>query len=496
MADQQFLAFDLGAESGRAMLGSLSDGRISLEEKHRFANPMGRMNGHLFWNLLAQWEELKTGLKKTSASMTGALSGIGVDTWGVDFGLIGHDGQVLGNPYMYRDSRTDGVFDRTLQKLGREKIFDTTGIQFMSLNSLYQLIAMQESRSPALDSAETLLFMPDLFNYLFSGERKSEFSIATTSQMYDPQRRSWATGMLKELGLPTKILPPIVPSGTIIGQLKADVATECGAKSAPVIAPACHDTASAVAAVPAQRSFADDAWCYISSGTWSLMGVELANPIINAKSLRYNYTNEGGVGGTIRFLKNIMGLWLVQECRRQFASEGKEYDYATLATMAQSAKPRAALIDPDHKPFGSPGQMPQKIVDFCKQTGQSPPTSHGEFVRCCLDSLALTYRRTLEGLEDILGKKITTIHIVGGGCRNELLNQATADACNRPVVAGPIEATAAGNILVQAMATGAVESLSVARQIVARSFEVKHYEPRGKAEWDEAWERFQRVLGK
>ena len=492
MADSQFLAFDLGAESGRAMLGMLADGKLSLEEKHRFANPMGRMNGHLFWNLLAQWEELKTGLKKTSATISGTLAGIGVDTWGVDFGLIGHDGQVLGNPYMYRDSRTDGVYERTLEKLGRQKIFDTTGIQFMQLNTLYQLVAMHESRSPALEAAETMLFMPDLFNYLFTGERKSEFSIATTSQMYDPQRREWATGMLEELGLPTKILPAIVPSGTMLGQLKSDVAAECGAnprRSSPPPA-----TTPAAPLRPCRRRETD--WCYISSGTWSLMGVEIAEPIINAKSLRYNYTNEGGVGGTIRFLKNIMGLWLVQECRRQFAVEGKEYDYATLTQMAASAKPRAALIDPDHKPFGSPGQMPQKIVQFCKQTGQTPPASHGEFVRCCLDSLALTYRRTLEGLEDVLGKKISTIHVVGGGCRNELLNQMTADACGRPVVAGPIEATAIGNILVQAMATGAVKSLAEARQIVARSFEVKSYEPREKAEWDEAYARYLNILGK
>src|SRR5439155_15958048 len=332
-------AFDLGAESGRAMLGTLADGKLSLEEKHRFANPMGRMNGHLFWNLLAQWEELKTGLKKTSASIQGSLSGIGVDTWGVDFGLIGRDGQVLGNPYMYRDSRTDGVYERTLEKLGRQKIFDTTGIQFMQLNSLYQLVAMHESRSPALEAAETLLFMPDLFNYLFSGERKSEFSIATTSQMYDPQRRAWAIEMLKELGLPTKILPAIVASGTILGQLRSDVAVECGARIAPIIATACHDTGSAVAAVPAQG----DGWCYISSGTWSLMGVELPEPIINAKSLRYNYTNEGGVGGMIRFLKNIMGLWLVQECRREFAAQGKEYDYPTLTQLAKSAKPQTPV---------------------------------------------------------------------------------------------------------------------------------------------------------
>ena len=317
---------------------------------------------------------------------------------------------------MYRDSRTDGVFERTLAKLGREKIFDATGIQFMSLNTLYQLIAMHESRSPELESAETLLFMPDLFNYLFSGEKRSEFSIATTSQMYDPQRRAWAMPMLKELGLPTKILASVVPSGTILGQLKSDVASECNIKPAPIIAPACHDTASAVAAVPAQGTFDQNAWCYISSGTWSLMGVELTEPIINDKSLKYNYTNEGGVGGSIRFFKNIMGMWLVQECRREFAAQGQEYDYATLTQIAADAKPNGPLIDPDHKPFGSPGQMPQKIVVLFAGTDRpdAARNPHGEFVRCCLDSLALTYRRTLEGLEDVLcsAKRIATIHVV------------------------------------------------------------------------------------
>ena len=389
MADQNFLAFDLGAESGRAILGSLSDGKLLLEEKHRFANPMGKMQGHLFWNLLAQWEELKTGLKKTAPGLSKPLTGIGVDTWGVDFGLIGRDGQVLGNPYMYRDSRTDGVFERTVQRIGREKIFDATGVQFMRFNSLYQLIAMQEERSPALEAAETLLFIPDLFNYLFSGEKKSEFSIATTSQMYDPQRRDWATSLLKDLGLPTKILAPVVPSGTVLGTLKSDVADECGVKPAPIIAPACHDTGSAVAAVPVNTAATGADWCYISSGTWSLMGVEIPEPIINSKSLRYNYTNEGGVCGTIRFLKNIMGLWLVQECRRHFVAEGNDYDYATLTQMATAAKPRAMLIDPDHKPFGVPGEMPIKIAEFCKQTGQPVPSSPGEFVRAALDSLAL-----------------------------------------------------------------------------------------------------------
>ncbi len=486
MAGRNFLAFDLGAESGRAVLGSLENGRLSLEEKHRFANPTGRMNGHLHWNLLAQWEELKTGLKNVAGGPP--LSGIGVDTWGVDYGLLGRVGNVLGNPYHYRDSRTDGVLERTFKKVPRDQIFQATGVQFMQFNSLYQLMAMREQNSQALEIAETLLFMPDLFNFLFTGVRKTEFSIASTSQMVDPRRRDWARPMLEQLGIPARILPEIVPSGTVIGPLTKDVADECGVGVIPVIAPACHDTGSAVAAVPLQ-TLGDD-WCYISSGTWSLMGVELPEPVINEKSLRYNYTNEGGVGGSIRFLKNIMGLWLVQECRRHFKKEGYDHSYAELTQMAGRAKGFGALIDPDHAPFLTPGEMPLKIDRFCESTRQVKPSSRGDYVRTCLDSLALTYRRTLEGLEDILGRTLNRIHIVGGGTQNELLSQMTADACNRVVIAGPVEATAIGNILVQAMATGDVKSLAEARTIVRNSFDVKRYEPRETKRWDEAYSRF------
>jgi rhamnulokinase len=487
MAGRTFLAFDLGAESGRAVLGMLDGGgRLSLQEKHRFANPTGRMNGHMHWNLLAQWEELKTGLKNVAGGVP--LSGIGVDTWGVDYGLIGRVGNVLGNPYHYRDPRTDGVMERTFKRVAKEQIFESTGIQFMQLNTLFQLVAMREANSQALEVAETLLFMPDLFNFLFTGVRKSEFSIATTSQMYDPRQRDWARPMLEQLGIPTRILPEVVPSGTVIGPLMQDVADECGVGQIPVIAPACHDTGSAVAAVPVEGTSSD--WCYISSGTWSLMGVELSEPVINEKSLKYNYTNEGGVGGTIRFLKNIMGLWLVQECRRHFKKEGYEHTYAELTQMAGRCRGLSALIDPDYSAFLTPGDMPAKIDRFCEQTRQPRPTNRGEYVRTCLDSLALTYRKTIEGLEDVLGRRINTIHIVGGGTQNELLNQITADACNRAVVAGPVEATAIGNILVQAMATGDVKSLADARAIVRASFDVKRYEPRDTKRWDEAYTRF------
>jgi rhamnulokinase len=492
MSVRRFIAFDLGAESGRALLATLDGQKLSLEEKHRFANPMGRLLGHYHWNLLAQWEELKTGLRKAAGGMK--VDGIGVDTWGVDYGLLDERGELLALPYMYRDPRTDGMMDAAFARVPREQVFEATGIQFMQLNTLFQLVAEHKSNPERLKAARRLLFMPDLFNYLFTGIARNEFSIATTSQMYDPRAKAWARPMLERLGIPSHFLGEIVPSGSVLGPLKDDVAGECDVAAMPVIAPACHDTASAVAAVPVEGNRND--WCYISSGTWSLMGVELAEPVINEKSLRYNYTNEGGVNGSIRFLKNIMGLWLVQECRRYWLARGEEHGYGELTAMAQQSPGLVSLIDPDHGPFLTPGQMPEKIAAFCQKTGQRTPASKGEFVRCCLDSLALTYRRTLEGLEDILGRRIETIHIVGGGTQNELLNQMTADATSRAVIAGPIEATGIGNVLVQAMAIGAIRSLQDARAVVRASFPVKRYDPRETTKWDEAYSRYRSVLGK
>lgn len=492
MAERKFVAFDLGAESGRTLLGRLADGKLTLEEKHRFLNPTGRVNGHLHWNILSQWEELKTGLRRCADA--GRIDGIGVDTWGVDYGLIDENGNLLGNPYHYRDTRTDGVMEAAFERVKRERIYEITGLQFMQFNTLFQLLAHHDEQPKLLACAEKLLFMPDLFNFLFTGVARNEFSIVSTSQMYDPRRKEWATGLLESLGLPTHLLGTIVPTGTVLGELKDEVMRECGVGSIPVIAPGTHDTASAVASVPAGPDSGN--WCYISSGTWSLMGVELAEPLINAKSLSYNYTNEGGVGGSIRFLKNIMGLWLVQECRRYWLSRGEDLNYAELTRLASEARPLAAVVDPDHKPFLTPGEMPAKIAAFCDRTGQPRPQSKGEFVRTCLESLALTYRRTVEGLEDILGRKIDVIHIVGGGTQNELLNQMAADACNRPVIAGPIEATSIGNILVQAMATGEIKSLADARAIVRASFPVRRYEPQNRAPWDEAYARYQKMLNR
>lgn len=487
-----YLAFDLGAESGRAVMGRLENARLTLTEHHRFAQPTSRINGHLHWNIMAQWEELKTGLRKAAASLESGqkIAALGVDTWGVDYGLIGEDGQLLGNPFMYRDSRTDQIMGQVFARVPRNRIFLTTGIQFMSLNTLFQLFAAGRTHPKLLHVAKTMLFMPDLFNYFFTGQQRCELSIASTSQMIDPRIGQWATELLQELALPIHLLPQIIPSATVVGPLLDDVAQECGTEPIPVVAPGCHDTASAVAAVPATGKD----WCYISSGTWSLMGVEIDRPIINDLSARYNYTNEIGVGGKIRFLKNIMGLWLVQECRRAWMKEGREYSYAELTRLASEARPFNAWISPEHAPFGSPGQMLTKIADFCQQTHQPTPASVGEYVRTCLESLALTYRLTLDGLEEILGRKIEIIHIVGGGTQNELLNQMTASACGRVVLAGPVEATAIGNIMAQAMAVGQISSLADARSIIRDSFEVKRYEPRDADEWNAACERYRQLV--
>ena len=483
MSVKKYLALDFGAESGRAIVGTLENGRLTLEEKHRFSNPMGHINGRYCWDVLGQWEQIKQGLRNTKGI---TLDGIGVDTWGVDYGLLDTQGNLIGLPVMYRDPRTNGMMDEAFKLVPAVELFNTTGVQFMFFNTLFQLLSEVRSKSPQLQIADKLLFMPDLFNYLLSGVAKSEYSIASTSQMFNPTTGAWATEIVEKMGIPTHILAQIIPSGTVLGDLKSDVAAECGIDAARVIAVGGHDTASAVAAVPASG----DNWCYISSGTWSLMGVELDRPLINDKSFKYNYTNEGGVGGTIRFLKNIMGMWLIQECRRQFIKDGHEHSYAELTQMAARCPAFETIINPDHAPFASPGEMPQKIAAFCKSTSQHEPGTRGAYVRACTDSLALKYRQTLEGLEELIGKRLDVIHIVGGGGQNELLNQLTADVTGRVVIAGPVEATAAGNVLVQAIATGAVANLSEARQIVRNSFNVKRYDPRPTKATEAAYQRY------
>jgi rhamnulokinase len=395
---------------------------------------------------------------------------------------------------MYRDPRTDGIMQRAFAEAPETEIYEATGLQFMQFNTLFQLLALREQKSPALAAADTLLFMPDLFHYLFCGKRASELSIASTSQMYDPRKKAWATDLLEKFGLPTKILAPIVPAGTILGKVLPDVAAECGLTiDVPVITPGAHDTASAVAAVPAVEG---SKWCYISSGTWSLLGVELDQPIINEKSRAYGYTNEVGVSGKIRFLKNIMGLWLVQELRRQWRAQGYDHSYAELTDMASRSAPFQVVLDPNHHAFMSPGDIIGKIDRFCEKTGQRTPNTRGEYVRSCLESLALFYRHSIAGIEDVTGQKYDVIHVVGGGSQNELLDQFSADACGRTVVAGPVEGTSIGNILVQAMAVGSVKSLADARAIIRESFPVKPFEPTSTGKWDPAYDRFREVLGK
>jgi len=484
-----YLAFDLGAESGRAVLGSLDEGLLALSTIHRFGNGPVQVLGDLFWDALGLFREIKAGLALYAREYRQALEGIGLDTWGVDFGLLGADGRLLGNPHHYRDPRTEGMLAHAYERVPREEIFAQTGIQFMEINTLYQLLAMVRSDDPTLGQAETLLMMPDLLNYWLTGRKVCEFSEATTSQCYDPRKCAWAIDLIGRLGIPTHIFQEIIQPGTTIGPLQAEVCDEVGIGPVPVIAPACHDTGSAVAAVPARgQSFA-----YISSGTWSLMGVETKEPVITADSLRYNFTNEGGVCGTFRLLKNIMGLWLVQECRRTWASEGQDLSYTDLTRLAADVPPFGPLVDPDDHTFLRPGDMPLRIRQFCARTGQPVPESKGQVVRCALESLALRYRWVLERLEEMLGRSLDTIHIVGGGSQNGLLCQLTADATQRQVTAGPVEATAAGNILMQALSRGRVDTLADCREIVRRSFKVTTYDPGSDSGWQEAYERFLRI---
>ncbi|MGO9241301.1 MAG: rhamnulokinase [Bryobacteraceae bacterium] len=489
-----YLAFDLGAESGRAILGKLSGGRLELEELHRFPNQAVRLPDGLYWDTLRLFHEIREGLRLAGRGRGLKLDGVGVDTWGVDFGLVDARGELVASPRHYRDGRNNGMVERTCETVPRAEIFRQTGLQFMQFNSLFQLNAIKLSGAPALDAASRLLFVPDLLNYWLTGVQKNELTIVSTSQLWNPSESRWATELMEALGLPTRLLGEVVQPGTRLGGLLEEIRETCGLGETPVFASASHDTAAAVAAVPAAGpGLGDTPWCYISSGTWSLMGVELDAPVINDRVLGLNYTNEIGAGGKIRLLKNIAGLWLVQECRRAWALEGTEYSYAELTEMAAAAEPFAAVIDPDA--FMEPGGMPAKIAGLCRETGQEAPRTPGSFVRTCLESLALRYRQVLESLESVTGRRIEVIHIVGGGSKNGLLNRFVAEATGRAVVAGPGEATAIGNLLVQAMGAGEIEGLEGLRKVVRNSFELERIEAAGKtAAWDRAYERYLGIL--
>jgi rhamnulokinase len=476
-----YLAFDLGAESGRAMLGRLHGGVLALEEIRRFPNEPIRQNGSLYWDILRLWSEMGHALGTASDVR---LASVGVDGWGVDYALVGERGNLLENPYHYRDLRNEGMMEAVFERVSRDRIYSVTGIQFLQINTLFQFYAACRLTPKVVDAAHALLTVPDLLNYWLGSRLCSEYTIATTTQFVDACARTWAHRLLSELGLPTRLLTEIVQPGTVIGSLRKDVAPRLA--GTPIVAPACHDTGSAVASV-----HAGGATAFISSGTWSLLGTETDAPVITPKTRDLNFTNEGGVGGTIRLLKNIGGLWLLQACRRAWASEGQSRDYASLLEAAADERLAfTSLVDPDHHAFLNPARMPDEIAAYCRQTSQPEPADPPAFARAILESLALKYRLVLDQLEEVTGRRFEEIRVVGGGSRNRLLNQFTADATGRTVVAGPVEATALGNVGLQMLATGGVSSLAEARAIVDRSFPVERFEPVKTDRWDAQYRRF------
>ena len=496
MAERIYVAIDLGASSGRHVAGRFDGRRLQLEEIHRFDNGPVVVGESLHWDLLYLWSEVLRGLRAARQKFGSEIASVGVDTWGVDFGLLGRGDVLLGNPYHYRDPRTNGVMERAFELVGRENIFRHTGLQFMQFNTLYQLLAMKWGRSPLLEIAETFLMMPDLFHWLMTGVKTNEFTNATTTQFFNPITHDWARELLAEFELPTHILLPISEPRSRIGRLRPQVAKELGLPDTEVILPGTHDTASAVMAVPAASKPGEQPdWCYISLGTWALMGVEVPQPVVTDEVLTFNFTNEGGVGGTIRLLKNITGLWLVQECRRIWNLAGRNWGWEELNRLSAAAKPLMSFIDPDSPEFLAPQDMPEAIRQYCQRSGQPVPSDEGAILRCALESIAMKFRFVFERCEKLVGRRIEVIHIVGGGTQNRQLCQAAADACGRPVLAGPIEATAIGNLMMQAVAWGDVGSIAEAREVIRNSFPVDRYEPQNQAAWEEAYARFLKLLG-
>jgi rhamnulokinase len=483
----QFLAFDLGAESGRAILGRLDGERLQIKEISRFPNQTLSIHGHLYWNVFRLFEDIKQGLE---ISLTEAkIKSLALDTWGVDFGFLSEDGTIIGLPFTYRDPHTNGIMDEFFKKIPDTRVYELTGIQFIQFNSLFQLYALKKNKSSLLEAAEDLLFMPDLFNYLLTGKKRTEFTIATTSQLYNPRKKEWEEEFFRVLEVPRSLMQEVVAPGTVIGDLDYEISRASGKDPIPVIAVASHDTGSAVAGVPATGRD----WVYISSGTWSLMGIETQEPIINDQAMELNFTNEGGIEGTFRFLKNITGLWLLQECRRAWAKE-KDYSYERLIHLAQEAEPFQIFIDPDWDGFLNPLDMPEAIRKYCVLTKQKTPDSPAEFVRCVLESLALKYRVVLDQLRQIYAQPVRKVHIIGGGAKNSLLCQYTANATGLPVYAGPAEATSIGNIMMQALTLKTVRSVQELREVVGRSFELRSYEPEHMNDWQRAREQYLEVL--
>jgi rhamnulokinase len=482
-APQSYLAFDFGAESGRAILGQLLSGVLTTREIHRFANEPVEYGGSLHWDVPRLWYEVR----KALALLQGApLAGIGVDAWGVDYALLGENGDLLENPYHYRDARTAGVMEEVFQRMPKEEIYATTGIQFLPINTLFQLFAATRQTPQLLKTAQKLITIPDLFHYWLSGRAVCEFTNATTTQLMDYRTRTWASELAARLGLPIHLCAEIVKPGTVLAGLKPRLAQDFGLSDVPIIAPATHDTGSAVAAISAREGTA-----FISSGTWSLVGTEVDAPVVSPEALRMNFTNEGGVCGTTRLLKNVMGLWMLQCCRQTWSAQGQTLEVAQLLERAAEAPPFRSLADPDHPSFLRPANMPEAIDEFCARTQQPSPKSPGGYTCAILESLALKYRLVLASLEQLTARPIERIRVIGGGSKNRLLNQLAADATGKTVLAGPAEATALGNIAMQILATGRANSLRDVRAMVERSYPPELFEPRDTEKWDRQADRFE-----
>lgn len=488
MNKNYLLAFDIGASSGRAILGILENGKLELVEIHRFRNQMMQIHGHYYWNIYNLFDELKTGLKKCITEYKIQPDSLGTDTWGVDYSLLNKEGQIIGLPYAYRDHRTDHSMQEFFEILPKKETYLLSGIQFMQFNTLFQLFASAKEKYSGLESAQSFLFTPDVLNYLFTGVKKIEYTIASTSQLLKPGGAAWEPKLFEAAGIPVSLMQEIIQPGVEIGKILPEICEETGSGNIPCVSVASHDTASAVASVPAEG----DNWAYLSSGTWSLLGIESPVPLVSEKTLAMNFTNEGGVNGTTRFLKNIMGMWLIQECKRIWDEE-EEMQWQTIVDLSNAAQPFRCFINPDHPSFLNPGNMPKAIQEYCANTGQFVPQTKGEIARCIYDSLALKYRDVIRQIESVTGKTIEKLHIIGGGANNKMLNQLTADATGIPVVAGPVEATAIGNMMMQAKALGVVETLEQIREIIRNSFEVVQYLPSPKLDWDEAYQKFERL---
>ena len=482
MARHVALAVDLGASGGRVVAGGFDGRLLELEEVHRFDNGPVTMAGRLIWDLPRLWQEVSLGLRAAAARHGRAVSSVGVDTWGVDFSFLAADGDLLANPVCYRDARTRGMLSATTAAVPREEIFAATGLQFMEINSLYQLMALKHAESRVLAAADRLLMIPDLFHWLLSGVASNERTNASTTQCFDPRSGDWARPLMERLGLPPRIFGPISDPGTVLGPMRPDVAAETGLTGVRVVLPGTHDTASAVAAVPADEPPSPrPEWCYVSLGTWALIGAELDRPLVTPECLARNFTNEAGIGGTTRLLKNVCGLWLVQQCRAAWQRAGQEWSWDQLTALAAEAPPLVTLVDPNHPSLVAPADMPAAIRALARASGEPEPETTAATVRAALESVAAAVRRTLGELDSLLGRRVGRVHVVGGGVKNSLLCQMIADATGRPVVAGPVEATAIGNLLVQLLARDGKVDLRAIRRVVRDTFEPVRYEPKDAA---------------